>query len=78
MRASKPEGASKMLISDRIKLWAYSENSAIQQLKDAGANIDDYEVVHVLKSSELYFAFSKDVDDSVIQLLQKGIDQVRQ
>ena len=78
MRASKPEGASKMLINDRIKLWAYSENSGAQQLKDAGANIDDYEIVHVLKSSELYFAFSKDVDDSVIQLLQKGIDQVRQ
>ena len=76
-RASKPEGASKMLINDRIKLWAYSENSGARQLKDAGANIDDYEVVHVLKSSELYFAFSKDVDDSVIQLLQKGIDQVR-
>jgi polar amino acid transport system substrate-binding protein len=77
MRASKPEGASKMLISDRIKLWAYSENSGAQQLKDAGANIDDYEIVHVLKSSELYFAFSKDVDDSVIQLLQKGIDMVK-
>jgi polar amino acid transport system substrate-binding protein len=78
MRNSKPEGAAKMLMSDRVKLWAYSENSAIQQLKDAGANIDDYEVVHVLKSSELYFAFSKDVDDSVVQLLQKGIDLVRQ
>jgi polar amino acid transport system substrate-binding protein len=76
-RASKPEGASKMLINDRIKLWAYSENSGAQQLKDAGANIEDYQVVHVLKSSSLYFAFSKDVDDSVVQLLQKGIDLVR-
>jgi polar amino acid transport system substrate-binding protein len=76
-RTSKPEAAAKMLINDRVKLWAYSENSGAQQLELAGANIDDYEVVHVLKTSQLYFAFSKDVDDSVIQLLQKGIDQVR-
>jgi ABC-type amino acid transport substrate-binding protein len=77
VRASKPEGASKMLINDRVKLWAYSENSGAQQLKGAGANIDDYEIVHILSSSELYFAFSKDVDDSIVQLLQKGIDIVK-
>jgi len=77
MRNSKPEGAAKMLVSDRVKLWAYSENSGSKQLTAAGANMDDYEIVHVLKSSELYFAFSKDVDDSVVQVLQKGIDAVR-
>ena len=76
MRNSKPEGAAKMLISDRMKLWAYSENSGAQQLIAAGANVDDYEIVHVLKASQLFFAFSKDVDDSVVQLLQQGIDKV--
>jgi ABC-type amino acid transport substrate-binding protein len=77
-RASKPEGAAKMLINDRIKLWAYSENSGQRTLEAAGANTDDYEIVHVLKSSQLYFAFSKDVDDSVVQLLQQGIDKVNE
>lgn len=77
VRNSKPEGAAKMLVSDRVKLWAYSENSGAQQLIDAGENIDDYEVVHVLSSKDLYFAFSKDVDDSVVNALQEGINAVR-
>jgi ABC-type amino acid transport substrate-binding protein len=73
---SKPRGATKMLTNNRIKLWAYSENSGFKQLTEIGENIDDYEIVHVLKSSELYFAFSKDVDDEIIALLQKGIDSL--
>lgn len=77
VRNSKPEGAAKMLASDRVKLWAYSENSGAQQIKDAGGNVDDYEVVHVLKSKELFFAFSKNTDDTIVQLLQKGINMVR-
>ncbi|MGS2717445.1 substrate-binding periplasmic protein [Eionea flava] len=77
VRNSKPEGAAKMLVSDRVKLWAYSENSGAQQLIDAGENIDNYKVVHVLSSKDLYFAFSKDVDDSVVEALQKGIDATR-
>jgi polar amino acid transport system substrate-binding protein len=77
VRNSKPDGAAKMLASGRVKLWAYSENSAIQQLNDIGENIDDYEIAYILKSKDLYFAFSKDVDDAVVQLLQKGIDMSR-
>jgi ABC-type amino acid transport substrate-binding protein len=76
-RTTKPDAAAKMLATGRVDLWAYNEVTAVEILKRNNQNIDDYEIVHVLNSDEMYFAFSKDVDDSVIQLLQKGIDQVR-
>jgi polar amino acid transport system substrate-binding protein len=76
-RTTKPDAAAKMLATGRVGLWAYNEVTALEILKRNNRNIDDYEIVHILSSDEMYFAFSKDVDDSVIQLLQKGIDQVR-
>jgi len=76
-RASKPDSAAKMLSTNRVDLWAYNELTAIEILMRNGQSLDDYEIVHVLSSSDLYFAFSKDVDDSVVQLLQKGIDMVK-
>jgi polar amino acid transport system substrate-binding protein len=76
-RASKPDAAAKMLSTGRVDLWAYNELTAMEILERNGQNLDDYEIVHVLSSSDLYFAFSKDVDDSIVQLLQKGIDMSR-
>ncbi len=76
-RTTKPEGVAKMLISDRVKMWAYPEVTAFSFLEAAGENPDDYEVVHVLKSSHLYFAFSKDVSDAMTQKLQSGIDSLK-
>jgi polar amino acid transport system substrate-binding protein len=77
-RVSKPDAAAKMLASGRVDLWAYNELTAIEILTRNGENMGDYEIAHVLSSSDLYFAFSKDVDDSVVQLLQKGIDMVKE
>jgi ABC-type amino acid transport substrate-binding protein len=75
-RNSKPDGMAKMLATDRIKAWAYPERTAFKHLKSIGENIDDYEVIHVLKASSLYFAFSKDVDDAIVAKLQQGINMV--
>lgn len=77
VRNSKPDNMAKMLANNRVKLWAYSETSAAQTLRGIGENPNDYEVVSVLKSKDLYFAFSKDVDDKLIKLLQKGIDMAK-
>jgi ABC-type amino acid transport substrate-binding protein len=76
-RTTKPDAASKMLSTGKVDLWAYNELTAIEILTRNGQNMDDYEIVHVLSSSDLYFAFSKDVDDSIVQLLQKGVDMSR-
>ena len=76
-RTSQPEGMAKMLATGRIKVWVYTESTATKHLKSIGENLDDYEVTHVLKTSSLYYAFSKDVDDALVAKLQQGIDMVR-
>lgn len=75
-RVPQPEYAAKMLAKDRLRLWVYNEYTAIEKLKEIGENIDDYEIINVIKSNDLYFAFSKDVDDRIVELLQKGIEMV--
>jgi polar amino acid transport system substrate-binding protein len=66
----------KKLQADRVQLWAYEENVARWFIKSQGIDNSDYEVVHVLKEAELYYAFSKDVSDDTINALQSGLDSL--
>lgn len=66
-----------MLQSNRIDLWIYGESSAFNVLKRTGADLADYEVVEVLKSLDLYFAFSADIDDALVKQLQNAIDTIK-
>jgi polar amino acid transport system substrate-binding protein len=74
---AKADSLAKMLEADRIKLWAYEENVARWFIKEAGLNNSDFEAVYTLKESDLYYAFSKDIDISTLELLQKAIDDVK-
>ncbi|WP_372871554.1 substrate-binding periplasmic protein [Shewanella sp.] len=67
----------KMMTRGRIDLWAYEETVARWLIKEAGMNFDDFEVVYVLKEAELYYAFSRDVSDSIIKRLQQSIDDIK-
>lgn len=67
----------QMLNNNRIQLWAYEENVARWFIKQADLNNADFDTVHVLKEGDLYYAFSNDVDDALLQELQKGIDAVK-
>jgi ABC-type amino acid transport substrate-binding protein len=73
----KAESLAKMLNAGRIKLWAYEENVARWFIKQEGFNNDDFESVYTLKESELYYAFSKDISDPALDLLQKALDEVK-
>lgn len=67
----------KKLNEGRIDVWVYAKNSAMLVVKDMGLNPDDYESVWNLSRSELYYAFHKDVDDAVIEALQKALDEMK-
>ncbi|MET1257307.1 substrate-binding periplasmic protein [Aliikangiella maris] len=71
------ESIIKRLQSDRVKIWVYEENVARWFLKQSGLNSADYEVVHVLTESEVYYAFNQSVDDSLVKKLQDAIEQVK-
>lgn len=68
---------AKKLAVGRIQLWAYEENVARWFIKTNGLSNEDFVVVHVLKEAELYYAFSKDIDDALIESVQKGVDDVK-
>ena len=71
------ESLAKMLAVGRIKLWAYEENVARWIIKQAGLDNNDFESVYTLKDSELYYAFSKDINKETQDALQKSIDEVK-
>ncbi|WP_019613811.1 substrate-binding periplasmic protein [Psychromonas ossibalaenae] len=76
-RATKADSLAKKLNAGRVQLWAYEENVARWFIKTNNLENDDFVVVHTLKEGELYYAFSKDVDDALTDSLQKGLDQVK-
>jgi ABC-type amino acid transport substrate-binding protein len=71
------ESLAKMLDAGRIKLWAYEENVARWFIKQAGLNNGEFESVYTLKESDLYYAFSKDINKQTQNLLQKAIDKIK-
>jgi polar amino acid transport system substrate-binding protein len=68
----------KKLNLGRIDLWGYGVNVAMWELKAYGLNPEDYELVYTLDDSrELFFAFNKDIPDSVIHELQTALDTIK-
>lgn len=76
-RANRLEAAVKMLAHSRAPLLAYDKVAFLKIMSSTGGNPDDYEIVNTIASSKVYFAFSKDVDDEIVNKLQKGIDLLR-
>lgn len=66
-----------MLVKQRMDMWAYGEYVAKWFIRQRRLNSNDFESVFLLKEGQLYFAFSKDVRDELIELLQQGIDKVK-
>ncbi|MEH6442802.1 MAG: hypothetical protein V7784_02805 [Oceanospirillaceae bacterium] len=55
----------RVLTQDRIDLWAYEENAAMFFLQHQGLNVDDYELVYMLREAQLYFAFKQDTKQEI-------------
>lgn len=75
--ARSAQNATRMLIFGRVDAWAYEENVAFWNLQNTGARVTDYEVLHVLEESDVYFALQKDTSDDLVQALQQAFDAVK-
>ncbi|WP_222937511.1 substrate-binding periplasmic protein [Spartinivicinus ruber] len=75
--SANADSVVKKLASNKVDMWAYEENVARWFIKKNSLNNDDYATVYVLKEGELYYAFSKDVPDTVVATIQEGIDKVK-
>lgn len=61
-----------------IDLWACPEGAGRYFTEQATGNYYSYTVVYQLETQDLYYAFSKDVPDSVVESFQQALDTVKQ
>lgn len=73
----KSESLIKKLEAGRIDGIAYDKAVGFYMMKKSGLNTADYEPAYVLKSGEVFYAFSKGTDDAVVAAFQKALDAVK-
>ncbi|MBT6096599.1 MAG: ABC transporter substrate-binding protein [Rhodospirillaceae bacterium] len=76
-RTNSSKTTAKMLIANRIDLWAYEGSVAFFNLREQGEDPNDYKTLKVLEESHLYFAIQKDTSDELVTRLQRALDEVR-
>ncbi|WP_044837898.1 substrate-binding periplasmic protein [Thalassomonas viridans] len=65
-----------LLNKGRIQLLAHEERSASVMISQLGYNENDYEVVYVLKSLPICFAFSLSVEPGLIRQFQQALNKI--
>lgn len=81
-RESMVEGSSvdhlaMQLQKNRLDLIAYDEKTAQWWISQGGYAMDEFETVYVLMQGELFYAFNKNIESSVMHELQKGIERIK-
>jgi polar amino acid transport system substrate-binding protein len=75
--ASTPTELLGMLHNGEIDLWATAEYVGHYEMNKAGYSTRDYDVVYNIGEEGLYFVFSKDVPDLVVDAFQHALETVR-
>jgi len=60
-----------------IDMFAYELHVAMYKAKEYNFDVDSYDVVYILKEGQLYYAFNKNTDDSIIKTYQKALDDIK-
>ncbi len=68
---------ARMLAADRLDMVAYSDISFNRILKKKGLSPQNYEVVYVLDEVPAYYAFNKQIPDTVVQAFQRALDDLK-
>ena len=67
-------------IRGRVDIIVFNMNSLSILPKDMGrdgSDIEKYEKIWTMSESRLFFAFSKNTDDAVVDILQKALDEMK-
>ncbi len=75
--STKPFLLVKKLDYGRMQLLVLDELVAKSVMNSAGLNGNDFEVIYTLKETALYYALSKDVPKSLVELLQAALDRLK-
>ena len=66
------------LDNNEIELWACPEAAGRYFAEQVTGNYSTYTVVYQLHTQDVYYAFNKDVPDSVVQSFQQALDTIKQ
>ena len=66
------------LNNGEIDLWVYPEEAGRYFSEQVTGNYYSYKIVYKLQTQDVYYAFSKDVPDSVVQSFQQAFDALKQ
>lgn len=67
----------KKMNMGRLERFAYKESVLKWEIRQQGFDLSQYETAYVLKRGELYFAFNSKTAGTVIQKLQKALDELK-
>ncbi len=67
----------ELLQNGSIDAWAYGDTAGIWLIQKSGANASDYGVAYVLGQTDYYYAFNKEIPDSLVQSFQEAIDYIK-
>jgi len=76
--ATKAEELIYLLEMGGIDAWAYAELPGEEIIKTNAGDPEQFEAVYTLGTWEYYYAFNRDVPDTIVQEFQAGIDRVRE
>jgi len=60
-----------------IDIWIYSKSGAMLLIEEMGLDPNDYESILNLSTSKLSFAFNKDIDDELIERMQRTLNGIK-
>ena len=67
----------QMLEAGEIDLWATGDLAGRHQMLTTASDPNAYEMVYTLSEDDLYFIFSMDVPDLLVEAFQQGLNTVR-
>lgn len=73
---NSPLSAAHLLARGRVDMWAYERVVSYWVLHRLGYRVQDFEVAYTFERSQYYYAFNRDTDDRLIQLLQQTLDDI--
>lgn len=77
VNGKNPEDLLRMLEEGRIDLWATGDLAGRHQMLQTATDPNAYEIVYTLKEDDLYYIFSKDVSNTLVNAFQQALENVR-
>ena len=77
VNGKNPEDLLRMLEEGQIDLWATGDLAGRHQMLQTATDPNAYEIVYTLKEDDLYYIFSKDVPDTLVNAFQQALENVR-